>query len=136
MHSAISVLVLRSLNAITKEATIVAMILGRASPDPGLRPQVELSSSNAGGLRDLLGIGKALPGQRITAEEAPPPLLQIEPTCPSRDEDVVDARMRFEPSARLETVMAAEIIADDEDVAGGIVGFDVGEPRDVALGVA
>ena len=85
----------------------MAMILGRASPDPGLRPQVELSSSNAGGLRDLLGIGLALPGQRITAEEAPPPLLQIEPTCPSRDKDVVDARMRFEPSARLETVMEA-----------------------------
>ena len=112
------------------------MILGRASPDPGLRPQVELSSSNAGGLCDLLGIGKALPGQRITAEEAPPPLLQIEPTGPSRDEDVVDARMLFEPGARLETVMAAEIIADDEDVAGGIVGFDVGEQGDVALGVA
>ncbi len=114
----------------------MAMILGRASPDPGLRPQVELSSSNAGGLRDLLGIGKALPGQRITAEEAPPPLLQIEPTCPGRDEDVVDARMRFEPGARLETVMAAEIIADDEDIADGIVGFDVGKQGDVALGVA
>src|SRR5258706_1276481 len=53
-------LVLRSLNAITKEATIVAMILGRASPDPGLSPQVELSGGDAGGLLNLLGIGKAL----------------------------------------------------------------------------
>jgi hypothetical protein len=52
---------------------------GRASPDPGFGPQIELSSGDAGGLLNLLGVGKALFGKRITSEEAPPALLQIEP---------------------------------------------------------
>ena len=54
---------------------MVTMILGRTSPDPGFGPQVELSGGNAGGLLDLLGVGKTLPGERIAAEEAPPTLL-------------------------------------------------------------
>src|SRR5258708_28525892 len=109
------------------------MILGRASPDPGLRPQVELSSSNAGGLRDLLGRGLALPGQRITAEEAPPPLLQIEPTCPV---GIKTWWMRGCASSQVRVsrlLWRLAIIADDEDVAGGIVGFDVGEQGGGAL---
>ena len=53
-------LMLRSLKAIRKEAAIVAMILGRPSPDPGVGPQVELRGGNAGGLLNLTGVGKAL----------------------------------------------------------------------------
>ncbi len=68
-------LVLRSLNAITNETAITTRYLRRASPDPGLRPPVELRSGDAGGLLNLLGIGKALPGERIAAEEPPPALL-------------------------------------------------------------
>jgi hypothetical protein len=52
--------------------------MARTSPDPGFGPQVELSGGNAGGLLDLLGVGKTLPGERIAAEEAPPTLLEVE----------------------------------------------------------
>ncbi len=68
---------------------------GRTSPDPGLGPQVELSRRDAGSLLDLLGIGKALPGERITAKKPPPAFLQIEPTRPGGDEEVMQARMLF-----------------------------------------
>ena len=44
--------------------------------------------------------------------------------------------MLFQPGTRLQTGMTAEIIGDDEEVAFGIVGFDVGQKRDVACRVA
>lgn len=47
----------------------------RTPPDPGLDAPIELSGGDAGRLLDFLGIGKTLPGERITAEEAPPALL-------------------------------------------------------------
>ena len=68
-------LVLRSLKAIRKEPAIVAMVLRRPTPDPGLSPPVELFGGDVGGLLDLTGVGKALPSQRIAAEQAPPALL-------------------------------------------------------------
>jgi hypothetical protein len=70
--------VLRSLKAIRKDAAIVAMILGRTSPDPWVGSLVELSGRHASGLLNLIGIGKALPRKGISTEEAPPALLQIE----------------------------------------------------------
>jgi hypothetical protein len=75
--------VLRSLKAIRKESAVVAMVLGRPTPDPGLSPQVELPGGEAGGLLDLIGIGKALPSQSVATEQAPPALLQVQPAgCP------------------------------------------------------
>ena len=127
---------LRSLNAIGKEATMIARRLGRTSPDPGFGPQVELSSRDAGGLFNLRGIGKTLSSQRITPEEAPPAFLQIEPACSSRNEDVVNARMLLQPGAGLEARMTAEVIRDDKEVSRRIVGFNVGERGNVALGIA
>ena len=109
---------------------------GRTSPDPGLGAPIELSGGDAGRLLDFLGIGKTLPGERITAEEAPPALLQIEPTGASGDEDLMEAWMPGEPSARLEAVMAAEVIGDNEDVARGVIGLNVGQQGDVAFRVA
>ena len=91
----IKTLVLSSLNAVTKESAKVAMILGKPSPDPRLGSQIELSGGDAGGLLDFLGIGEALTGERIAAEEAPPALLQIEPARSGGDEDLVEARMPF-----------------------------------------
>ncbi len=44
--------------------------------------------------------------------------------------------MRFQPGARLQADVTGEIIADDEDVTAGIVGFDVGQQGDVPFGVA
>jgi len=46
----------------------------------------------------ILGISKTLPGQRIATKKAPPAFLQVQPAGPSRNEDVMDARMLFEPS--------------------------------------
>ena len=112
------------------------MIFGWASPHPGLGSPVELRGRDASSLLNLLGISKALPRQRIASEEAPPALLQVEPAGPRGDEDMVDAGMIDQPSARLQAAMTAEIVRDDEDVAAGIVGFDVGEQSDIALGIA
>jgi hypothetical protein len=94
-----------------------------------------LSSGDARGLLNLLGIGKALPSQSIAAEEPPPALLQVEPASTGGNEDLMEARMLFQPSAGLKAAMTAEVIGDNEDVARGIVGFDVGEQGDIAFGV-
>ena len=48
----------------------------------------------------------------------------------------MDAGMPFQPGARLKAGMTREIISDVENVAGGIVGFDVGQQGDVAFGIA
>ncbi len=55
-------LLLCSLKAIRKEATIVARIFGRSTPDPRIGSPVELSGSDASGLLNLVGKGLALPG--------------------------------------------------------------------------
>ncbi len=129
-------LVLGSLNTITKETAVVSVILGWPSPDPGLGAPVELRGGHPGGLLDLLGIGKTLPSKRIAAKEAPPSLLQIEPACPRGNEDVMDAWMPFQPGARLEAGVTTESVGDDEQVAPGVVGFDVGQQGNVAFGIA
>ena len=104
----------------------MAMILRRASPDPRIGTLVELRGRDARGLFYLFGIGKTLPGERIAAEEPPPALLQIEPARSRWNEDVMDAWMPFQPGTGLEAEMATEIVANDEEVALGIVGFNVG----------
>ena len=129
-------LVLRSSKAIRKKATIMAMILGRPSPHPGFGSQIELSGRDAGGLLNLIGIGKALSSQRIATEEAPPALLQVEPAGSFGNEEVVNAGVLGQPGAGLSAVMAAEIISNDEDVSRRVVSFDVGERGNVALGIA
>ena len=48
----------------------------------------------------------------------------------------MDAWMLFQPGAGLQARVTAEIVADDEQVAYGIVGFDIGEQCDVDFGVA
>src|SRR5205823_5895697 len=50
-------LMLGSLNTVTKESAIVAMILGRTPPDPGVGARIELRSGDTGSLLNLLGIG-------------------------------------------------------------------------------
>ncbi len=53
---------------------------GRPSPNPGFGPVVELRRCHLHRSLDLIGIRKALPSERITAEEAPPAFLEVEPT--------------------------------------------------------
>jgi len=91
---------------------------------------------HARGQVDLVGVGEGLAGQGLAAEEPPPAFLQVEPAGPSRNEDVLDARMPFEPGARLQAAMTAEIISDDEDVASWVIGFNIAQQGDVALGIA
>src|SRR5260370_26125201 len=110
-----------SSKAVTEESPTVTRRLRRASPDPGIGPQVELSGRHARSLFDLFGIGKTLSSQGIAAEEPPPALLQIEPARPGGNEDVMDAGMPFQPGARLQAVMAAEIIANHVDIAPRVI---------------
>src|SRR5258708_39809832 len=92
---------------------------GRPSPDPRFGSPVELRCRHLHRLFNLIGIGEALPGQRIAAEEAPPALLQIEPASPFGNEHVLDAWMVCQPGAGLQTVVTAQIVRDDEDVSSG-----------------
>jgi hypothetical protein len=94
-------LVLRSLNPVIKESAAVVWGFRRSSPHPGLGSMVELNCRYTGGLFNLARRGKTLPSKGIAAEETPPPLLQIEPTRSSGNEEVMEARMCFEPGARL-----------------------------------
>jgi hypothetical protein len=132
----LSHLMLRSLNTITKEAPMTSRRLRRASPDPRLGSEIELSSRDTGSLFDLLGIGKTLASERITAEE--PPTDSNQPSCRLSqqakvgNEDVMDARMPFQPGTRLEIVVTTEIVGDDEEIPSRIVSFDVGQQSDVA----
>jgi hypothetical protein len=48
----------------------------------------------------------------------------------------MNALVLREPGARLKAVVTAEIVGDDEEIARGVVGFDVGKPRDVAFRIA
>jgi len=114
----------------------MAMILRRASPDPGLGSMIELSGGNAGGLFDLPGVGKTLSGKRITTEKPPPAFLQIEPARAFGNEDVMQARMLIHPSSRLSAVVATQIVSDDVNVPAGIVRFNVLEQSDIVGGVA
>ena len=124
-------LLLRSLKAIRKESTVVTRILGRPTPDPRLGSSVELLGGDAGGLLNLHRIGKALPGQRIAAKEPPPTFLQVQPAGSFGNEDVMEPRMLCHPGTGLGTVVAAEIIGDDEDLSFWIVGFDLLKQRDI-----
>ena len=129
-------LLLRSLNAVTKDAPIVAMILGRATPDPGRGSPVELGRRDTCRLLDFLGGSETLPGKRVAAQEPPPAFLQVQPAGSRGDKDVMQARMLDHPGSCLSTVMAAEIIRDNEDVTPWIVRFDVLKQSDIVRGVA
>src|SRR5215471_2769625 len=74
-----SLLLLRSSKTITKEATIVTVVLGRPTPEPRLGAAVELSGGDTGGLFNLTSVGKTLSCQRVTSKEAPPAFLEVQP---------------------------------------------------------
>ena len=122
-------LLLRSLKTIIKDATIVAMIFRRSTP--GIGTPVELSGGDASGLLNFISIGKTLSSQRIASEEAPPTFLQVQPAGSFRNEDVMEPRMLSHPGTSLSTSVAGKVVSDDEDVAGRIIGFDVGKQGNV-----
>ena len=109
--------------------------LRRTSPDPGLGTMIELRSGHARSLLNLTRIGKTLAREGIAAEEPPPAFLQIEPTRAFGNEDVLEARVLCQPGARFQAVMTAQIVGDNENVAGRIVSFNVLEELNVVLGI-
>ena len=129
-------LVLRSSKAVTKETMQMAPCFGRPSPDPRFGSSIELRGSYLRRLFNLISISKALPSECIASEKAPPALLQIEPTSPFGNENMLNARMLCQPGACFQTVVTTEIVRDDEDVPRWIVRFDVLEQLDVVLGIA
>ncbi len=114
----------------------MTMILGRTSPDPRVGASVELSCRDARSLLNLIRVGKTLSSQRIASEEPPPALLQVEPARPSGNEDLMEPGMLGQPGAGLGTVVAGEVVGDDEDVARRIIGFDVPKESNVVRRVA
>ena len=83
---------------------------------------VELCGGDSGGVGDLAGVGEALSGQSLAAEHPPPRLVQVQPAGPFRDEHLLDARVFCQPCAGALAGVAAEVVGDDHDGAGG-VGF-------------
>jgi hypothetical protein len=77
-----------------------------------------------------------LSSESITAEKPPPAFLHIQPTGSSGEKDVMETWMLRHPGTGLSTGMAGEIVGDDENVPGGIVGFDVLEQLNVVRRVA
>jgi hypothetical protein len=108
---------------------------GWSSPHPRFGSSIELCCGYAHCLLDLISIGKTLSSERITAEEAPPALLQIQPAGSFGNEHVLDARMGHKRGARLQAVMTAQIVRDKEEVPQRIVRFDVLEELNIVLGI-
>lgn len=109
---------------------------GRPSPDPGFGPSIELLRGHTPGQIDFTRVGKALAREGITTEEPPPPLLQIQPTRPFRNEDVLEPWMLCQPGACLQAVVTAQIVGNNENIASGIVGFNQLQEFDVVRRVA
>jgi hypothetical protein len=97
---------------------------------------VELLGRHLHRLFNLISIGKTLAGEGIAAEETPPAFLEIEPACAFGNEDVLEARVVCQPDPRLQAIVTAQVISDDEDVARRIIRIDVLEQLDVILGIA
>jgi hypothetical protein len=114
----------------------MASCFGRTSPDPRLGPAVELRRGHSRCLFNLISISKTLPSERITAEEPPPALLQVEPARPFGNEHLLDARMAGQPGTALGAVVAIEIVSDHVEVAGGIGRFNVSKQGNIAFRVA
>ena len=73
---------------------------------------------------DLLPVGEALAGERLAPEQAPPPLLKVQPAGPDRQEDLLDLRVLGEPGRDRRALMAGQVIGDQVKRAGGVVGGD------------
>ena len=130
------ILLLCSLNPVIKEPAPSSGRLRRAPPDPGLGPCIELDRRHTGSLLNVRWPSKTLPSQSIAPEKPPPSLLEIEPACPRWNEDVMKPRMPFEPGARLQAIMTAQIIGNHKNVACRVIGFDVGKQGNIVLRVA
>ena len=113
----------------------MASRFGRPSPDPWFGSPIELSGSHVHHSLDLVGIGKTLSRERIATGEAPPALLQVEPTGTFGNEHVLEAWIVCQPDARLQAVMAASIGGENDHVSTRIIGFDGFEQFNIMRGM-
>jgi hypothetical protein len=125
------VLLLCSLNAVTKETATVTRSFRRSSPDPRLGPTVQLHGGDAGSSLNFFGISERLTSQRITAIESPPAFLHIQPACPLWNEHLMQALMVLQPRSGCFAVMTAQIIGDDVDISPGVGRLDLLQHQDV-----
>lgn len=108
----------------------------RTPPDPGFGLAVELSSGDAGGIGDIVGVGEGCAGERLAAEEAPPPFDEVQPGRPHGNEGVLDARMVCQPVPDGATEMAGEIVGDEIQVATRIGRSEGVQQREVPRSIA
>src|SRR5262245_18765771 len=87
----------RSSKAVYKAAAVDPGCGHGAAPDPRLGTPVELAGGDLRRVVDLRVVGKALAGERLVAEQAPPGFLAIEPRGALGKEDVLDPRMPLQP---------------------------------------
>ena len=88
------------------------------TPHPGLRPDVELFCGDPRSQFDLLGLGQAaLSRQSLAPKQLPPRLLEFEPARPYGYEDLLHARVVFQPLPDGRALVIRKIVADQVEVA-------------------
>src|SRR6266508_4076450 len=113
-------LVLRSSKVINESSPSVAWGRWYAAPHPRAGAGIEPTGRHPGREGDLARVGEGLPGQRLTAEQPPPALLQVEPAGPLGDEGVLDAGMVGQPGPGRVAGVAGEVVGDHHDGPGRV----------------
>src|SRR5258707_14530231 len=109
---------------------------GGTPPAPGWGLAVELSSGDAGGRGDRVGVGEGCAGERLATEAAPAARDEGEPGGAGGEEGVLDTRALGPPGATGATEMAAEVGGHEAEIALGIGLVQRGQQRQGAYGVA
>jgi len=91
-----------------------------AAPDPRLRAGIYLLRGDRGSALKLLTVSKCLSSERGTAENTLPGLLEVQPAGPDRNKDVLYAGIVRQPGLDRRALVAAQVIADQVEVAGGV----------------
>jgi hypothetical protein len=86
-------LVRRSSKAVHETVTPPTMRTARTTPDPRLGVLIQLLGGEYRDLLDLLSVDKGLTSERLAAKKTPPTFLQIEPTGPLGEKDLVNPGM-------------------------------------------
>src|SRR5215212_11233365 len=102
-------LVLRSSNSVDEGAPSVARWQRGTAPDPWSGAGIQLGRGDPRGEGDLAGVGEALAGQGLAAEQPPPALLQVQPARLLGDEHLLEPRMASQPLARGHTGVAGQV---------------------------
>jgi len=83
-----------SSKVVDKAAPQVAVRQWWTAPDPGSGIAIELGSSNAGDIRNVVVVSERLTGKRLAAEDPPPAFNEVQPRRADGNKRMLDARMR------------------------------------------